>query len=247
MAAMMAADLQDHPDVLHKMIEQIDNGYHVVWAVREAREGIKAVDSWLSHVFHATMQRILNQKDIPATGADFFVIRRNVVDVLCGFREANANVFALIQWMGFRQATVNYVKRARERGRSGWSLSKRIKLFIDSIVGFSYFPIRLVSLAGLITGLAGFVYAIVVLLNYIYGAPAVGWSSMMVAVLVIGGLNLTGMGLLGEYIWRALDEIRGRPSFIIEATFGEAQQGSEAGTTCSQSSQLQLPERGATL
>jgi dolichol-phosphate mannosyltransferase len=221
-AAILAADLQDRPEVLLTMIDRIDSGYHVVWAVREQREGIRFMDSLFSRLFHATMQRILKRSDIPAAGADFFMIDKQVVDLLRRLTEVNVNVFALIQWAGFRQTTINYAKQARQRGKSGWSLSKKIKLFIDSIVGFSYFPIRLFSVVGSTIAIVGFIYALIVVVNFFLGRPAEGWSSTMVAVLVIGGANLVGMGVLGEYIWRALDEIRGRPAFIVESTFGEA-------------------------
>jgi hypothetical protein len=95
-----------------------------------------------------------------------------------------------------------------------------LKLIIDSIVGFSYAPIRAMSLLGIITAFAAFVYGIGVVVNYFLGAPVEGWSSLMTVVLFVGGINLAGMGVLGEYVWRALDEIRGRSLFLIEAEFG---------------------------
>jgi hypothetical protein len=103
-----------------------------------------------------------------------------------------------------------------------------LKLIVDSIVGFSYAPIRAMSLLGIITAVAAFVYGIGVLVNYFLGAPVEGWSSLITAVLFVGGINLVAMGVLGEYVWRALDEIRGRSLFLIEAEFGGSPAGASA-------------------
>jgi len=120
--------------------------------------------------------------------------------------------------MGFRQETITYDKHARLHGRSGWTLKKKLKLLVDSVTSFTYFPIRLMSYVGFIIAFAGFVYAGVVIGNALSGRTVQGWSSLMVVVLVIGGIQMLMAGVLGEYLWRALDESRGRPRYLIEAT-----------------------------
>jgi dolichol-phosphate mannosyltransferase len=244
-AATIAADLQDPPQILVSMVEEIRRGNNVVWAVREDREGIGLLDSLFSRIFHRVMRRILNRSSIPPMGADLFVIDRQVIKFLCNIRETNANVFALVQWAGFRQTTVKYVKKARERGTSRWSFSKKIKLFIDSIVGFSYLPIRLFSLLGVLIGTVGFIYAILVVINYFIGQPVEGWSSLTVLVLVMGGLNLFGMGVLGEYIWRALDESRGRPVYLVEKTFEQSRQDAPVTDAPTEEPPLQAAHKAA--
>jgi dolichol-phosphate mannosyltransferase len=111
---------------------------------------------------------------------------------------------------------VRYVKQQRLNGRSGWTLRKKLKLLIDSVTAFSYAPIRIMSLVGLGISLVGLFYAFVVVANYLYGQPAEGWSSLLFIVLIIGGVQMSMLGILGEYLWRALDEARGRPQYNIE-------------------------------
>jgi len=218
---IIAADLQDQPSIIVEMVTELRRaGANVVWAARERREGTSLGDRLFSWFFHAMMSRIMERADMPPMGADVVVFDRRVADALHGLRETNANMFALIQWAGFRQSYLSYVKQPRRHGSSGWSFRRKLKLVIDSIVGFSYAPIRAMSLVGVITALAAFVYGIGVFVNYFLGAPVEGWSSLMTVVLFVGGINLVGMGVLGEYVWRALDEIRGRSLFLIEAEFG---------------------------
>jgi polyisoprenyl-phosphate glycosyltransferase len=218
---LIAADLQDQPNIIVEMVTELRQaGANVVWAARERREGTSLGDRLFSWFFHGMMSRIMERTDMPLMGADVVVFDRRVADALQGLRETNANVFALIQWTGFRQSYLNYVKLPRQHGSSGWSFRRKLKLVIDSVVGFSYAPIRAMSLLGIITAVAAFVYGIGVFVNYFLGAPLEGWSSLMIVVLFVGGINLVAMGVLGEYVWRALDEIRGRSLFLLEAEFG---------------------------
>jgi dolichol-phosphate mannosyltransferase len=140
------------------------------------------------------------------------------VDALRQFRETNVSIFALVSWMGFRQSSIAYEKKARLHGQSGWTLEKKLKLVADSVTSFTYLPIRLMSYVGFVVALIGFVYAGIVVLNALTGEPEQGWSSLMVIVLIIGGVQMLMMGVLGEYLWRALDESRRRPPYLIEAT-----------------------------
>jgi dolichol-phosphate mannosyltransferase len=169
-------------------------------------------------VYYWIMRNVVGMKDMPATGADFFLLDRKVADAFRQFGEANTSILALITWMGFRQERVQYDKHARLHGRSGWTLAKKLKLVVDSVASFSYMPIRLMSVLGFLVAAVGFVYAIVVVVNALRGSPAEGWSSLMVVVLVLGGFQMAMMGVLGEYLWRALDEARRRPRYIVEAT-----------------------------
>jgi dolichol-phosphate mannosyltransferase len=166
------------------------------------------------------MRRVVGIPEMPATGADFFLIDRTIVNALQGFNEHNSSLFALITWMGFRQATIPYTKEPRQHGRSSWTPRKKLKLFTDSITSFTYLPIRLMSYAGIVTALVGFAYAAFVFAHALAGHRVPGWSSLMVVVLVASGFQMLMMGVLGEYLWRALDESRRRPRYLIEAEVG---------------------------
>ena len=146
------------------------------------------------------MRHFVGIKRMPPTGADFVLIDRRVVDAFCQFRESNISIMALITWMGFRQVSIDYDKKARLHGRSGWSFEKKLKLVVDSVTSFSYLPIRLMSYAGFTIALLGFIYALVVIRHALAGRPAQGWASLMVVVLVIGGFQMLMMGVLGEYL-----------------------------------------------
>lgn len=216
-AVVLAADLQDPPEVLPDLLKGWTNGAQIVWAVRAGREGETAPTRAFSRLYYLLMRRVAGVKELPATGADFFLLDRAVLDAFRGFRESNTSILALLTWMGFRQASILYVKQARVHGRSGWSLGKKLKLVVDSVTAFTFLPIRVLSSVGLLAALAGFAYALFVIYNALTGAPTEGWSSLMVVVLVMGGMQMLMMGVLGEYLWRALDESRRRPRYLIEA------------------------------
>ena len=137
---------------------------------------------------------------------------------------------ALLTWMGFRQSHIFYTKRARLHGTSGWTLKKKLKLAVDSITAFSYVPIRVMSYAGAATATAGFVYATYVVVHALRSAPVEGWSSLMVVVLLVGGVQMLMLGVLGEYLWRALDEARRRPRYLVESITANARLRAGAGS-----------------
>lgn len=224
-AVVMAADLQDPPETLPALLQKWYEGAQVVWAVRDNREGEKASTVGFARLYYFVMRRVVGIKEIPATGADFFLLDRRVLDAFGQFSESNVSIMALIAWMGYRQASINYDKQARLYGRSGWTLEKKLKLIADSVTSFTYLPIRLMSYLGFIVALIGFVYTAVVIANALAGNPPQGWTSLMVVVLVVSGIQMLMMGVLGEYLWRALDESRQRPRYLIEATTSVDQQG----------------------
>jgi glycosyltransferase involved in cell wall biosynthesis len=215
-SVVMAADLQDPPELLPDLVECWRSGIQVVWAVRESQDGKPAQGRFTSYIYNSMMMRILDRPDITSKGADFFLIDRLVVTALRQFGESNISLFALLQWMGFRQGKVVYQKEQRLHGRSGWSLRKKLKLFLDSITAFSFAPIRIMSGVGMLVALLGFIYAATVIENALVGQPVEGWSSIMVTVLILGGLQIMMLGILGEYLWRSLDETRKRPRYLIE-------------------------------
>ena len=155
---------------------------------------------------------------MPAKGADFLLVDRKVVDAYNAIAEKNTSVLAMILWMGFRQSFIPYVKQARHGGRSKWTFAKKLKLFVDSVVSFSYVPIRAMSLVGLGMALAGFLYAVLVVVGRLGGwiNTGTGFAALMTVVLIGQGVIMMMLGVLGEYVWRTYDEARGRPRYIVE-------------------------------
>lgn len=217
--AMIAADLQDPPELITTMLQRWEAGKKVVLATREDRED-PLVNRLLSGAFY-WLFRHLAIREMPANGCDFVLVDRKVADMLVQMGEKNPYLFGLILWLGFDRDIVYYTRQKRELGKSRWTLGKRVKYFIDALVSFTYVPMRLVSALGIALALAGFVWAVVVVLNRILaGVPVQGWASLMTVVLVVSGVQLLTLGIFGEYLWRNFEETRKRPSFVIDQLIG---------------------------
>ena len=215
-AVLMAADLQDPPELIPELLDRWQQGFQTVWAVRAKREGVPRIDRTFARTYRWLLNR-LGEISLPPEGADFGLVDAVVVRALLESAGANPNIFAEIAKLGFSQTGLPYAKNARQLGRSKWTLGKKLKLFADTFVVFSYAPIRAMSYIGVTVAVLGFIFAIVVVVKHIvWGHPVEGWASLMVAVLTIGGVQMLMFGVLGEYLWRTLDEARRRPRYFIE-------------------------------
>ena len=216
-AVLLAADLQDPPESVPELLTQWRKGHDVVWAVRSQREDERWTTILFANIYYWLMRRFA-LPDMPSKGADFLLVDRKVIDAYNSIPEKNTSFLAMILWMGFRQTSITYVKQARHRGTSKWTLGKKLKLFIDSMVSFSYVPIRIMSLLGLFMASGGFGYALVIIIGRIMGwvAAGTGFAALMTVLLVGQGGILLMLGILGEYLWRTFDEARGRPRYILE-------------------------------
>lgn len=219
-AAVLAADMQDPPAVIAEMLAKARAGAQIVWAVRAARIGENARTLFFARLYYFIMRRFVGLADVPANGADFFLITRPVIDALAQFPERNVSLFMLLTWMGYRQDSVTYTKQPRHAGTSGWTLEKRIKLAVDSILAFSYRPIRLMFRMGVLACAAAIVGAGIIGGRAIAGASGDGWAIVLVAVTFLAGVQMCMLGTLGEYVYRGYDEARGRPRFLIEREVG---------------------------
>jgi dolichol-phosphate mannosyltransferase len=211
-AVVMAADLQDPPETLEPMLAAWRQGAQVVWAARRGRP------STFSALYYRIMRRVVGMTDMPANGADFFLVDRVVLDAFRQFPERNVSVLALITWLGFRQALIEYDKQPRAAGQSGWTFSRKMRLVVDSVTGFSDLPLRLSAYAGAVLMLVATLIGIVAALLL----PSVGAALLLVLAVMIGltGMQLLALGVLGAYVWRALDESRRRPHYLIERIAG---------------------------
>lgn len=218
--AAIAADLQDPPELLHEMIQAWRNGRKVVLAARRERHD-PGLTNLIADIFYMLFRRFVI-KSMPERGFDFFLIDRQVNELIINIQENNAYLMGLILWMGFDPMVIYYTRRAREEryGTSMWTLAKKIKYFIDSFVAFSYLPIRLASLIGLLISIAGVIYAVlIIILSITTDFKTQGWASTMLVILLTSGIQMVILGILGEYLWRNLDETRKRPRFIIDYSF----------------------------
>lgn len=215
-AVLISADLQDPPELIGELAAHWKAGRQVVLAARKDRE-----DSGGSKLFSAAYYWILRRfvfPEMPSGGFDFVLIDRVVIDAVVAAAEKNTTLMGLILWLGFDREIIYYTRRRREKGASMWTLRKKVKYFIDSILAFSYFPIRVVQGFGFLVALGGFAYAVLlVAMKLIHGIPIPGWTAMMVVTLLLGGGNFLVLGVIGEYIWRILDEVKRRPLFVVDA------------------------------
>ena len=218
-AVMVAADLQDSPDTIPAMLARWQAGAQVVWAVRRTRLDERVPAMSFGRFYYFIMRRIVGLRTMPPTGADFFLADRVVIDAVSAFPERHVSLFALLSWIGFRQESIEYDKQLRTAGRSGWSLAKKVNLVSDSITAFSDLPLRAGGLAGAGVALLGVIAAMLALSGRAIGSLTAGNLLVLAGVLIVGGLNLVMLAVLGEYLWRALEESRRRPPYIIERRF----------------------------
>jgi len=216
-AVLLVADLQDPPETFGEMIRAWRGGARVVWAVRRRHPGQRSAAGF-SAIYYWIMRSVVGLTELPA-GTDFFLIDRAAIDACRRFPERHVSIFALIASLGFTQAQVEYDKQPRAAGRSGWTLQRKIKLVVDSVTAFSDLPIRVCTYTGLALVAIGAVAAVpgaFVALNQGRGL----WL-LLAAMAGLTGLQLTALGIVGEYVWRALDEARRRPRYLIERLAGE--------------------------
>jgi dolichol-phosphate mannosyltransferase len=215
----ISCDLQDSPEVFIPFTELWQQGHEIVWGVRAQRD-----DPWSKTMFAGLfyrLMRLLSIPDLPEQGMDSGLFDRKVIKAFCRIPDATNVTFLLIYWMGFNQARVPCHRKARERGVSKWPLGKRIKSALDVITWFSYMPMRFSSYVGWFFACVGLLGATVVLFNKLFlGIGWGGWPSLMIVILVLGGIQLIILGMLGEYLWRISAEVRGFPKYIIKNTLG---------------------------
>jgi len=215
---MIAADLQDPSELFLDMVRHWEQGNKAVFAIRQDREE-PAMQKIFSNGYYALVRKFAIQ-NYPTGGFDFFVIDRQIVDQVNQIREKNTNLMALIFWLGFKPILIPYIRRNRKKGKSRWTLTKKLKLFVDTFVAFSYFPIQMLSALGFLVALAAFFYGIFIFLHRVfYGVEVLGWVPTMVILTFTAGIQMTMLGILGEYLWRNLDETRGRPYYVIDEVF----------------------------
>jgi len=214
---VMSADLQEPIELIGEMIAKWKSGNEIVIGHRIDRED-GFIANKASNVFYKLMQYV-NPK-MPKGGFDFMLIDKKALKALNQIDERNRFFQGDILWLGFNTAFIPYTRLKRTIGKSQWTLSKKLKYFIDGLLNTSYFPIRIMSFLGILISFMGFIYALIIAYNrFINNTPFVGWAPLMIIILIIGGLIMLMLGIIGEYVWRTYDETRKRPLYIIKDKF----------------------------
>jgi dolichol-phosphate mannosyltransferase len=209
------SDLQDPPEVILDLVAKWREGYEVVFAVRAEREGETAFKLWTASLFYRVIYKITDVK-IPMDTGDFRLMDRRVVDVMNRMREHHRFLRGMSAWVGFKQVGVPYKRMARFAGSTKYPFNKMLKLALTAITGFSYLPLQVATILGFIAAGLSLVAAIVVIImRAVTGAAFLGQASTLIAVLFLGGVQLISLGILGEYIGRIYDEVKGRPLYIV--------------------------------
>jgi len=209
------ADLQDPPEVIVDLFKKFEQGYSVVYAKRALRKGENALKLLTAKVFYQILSKITSV-NIPVDTGDFRIIDRKVVEVLKKMPEQNKFLRGQIAWVGFKQTYVEYEREERYAGKTGYTYKKMIKFALDGITSFSDLPLKIATLTGFgVSGIA-FILMLYTLYSRFFSHNYVpGWPSLMITILFIGGIQLIGIGIIGEYIGRISSNTRNRPLYVI--------------------------------
>jgi glycosyltransferase involved in cell wall biosynthesis len=226
---VMDADLQDPPEVILQMAARWQEGYEVVYAVRDHREGETLFKRKTATAFYG-LQRRLAEIEQPVDVGDFRLVDRKALDAFLQMRERNRYVRGMFSWIGFRQGSVHYTRSSREAGGTKYPLRKMIGLALDAVTGFSTAPLRFALATGLFMAIASVAYGLVAIALKLAGLPYVpGYASLLVTITFLSGVQLTVMGMVGQYVARIYDEARGRPLYLVRETRGFGGRGQEGG------------------
>ena len=221
-ALILAADGQDPPAYIPRLVEEMRRGVHkVVWLTRESGRGDPLFKRVMARLYYFVMRRLMGLSSIPPNGGDMVLVDAAVLEALRKIRERNLNVLVVIAEMGFSQAYVPGTRRRRTHGKGNFSFTRNLELLFDTLANHSAVPLRSITCLGFLTAFLGFLYAIVVLLAKLRGVPVEGWTSLILTVLVMGGVQMVMLGVIGEYLWRTLENTRRLPDLIVESEIGD--------------------------
>lgn len=215
----MAADGQEPPELINDMLKAFfEEGYEVVICARGGRDESR-YRIITSHLYYYMMRK-LAFREMPKGGFDFWLFSRRALQALIRNADPHLSFQGQVLWMGFKTKFISYRRRARLAGASRMTFARKLTGFLDGVIGYSFTPIRAMSFAGCIFALLGFLYAVVILIDGLFfGNPVKGWSPLMIVVLVMGGVQMIMLGLIGEYLWRTLTQVRRRDMYLIDTTY----------------------------
>jgi glycosyltransferase involved in cell wall biosynthesis len=214
------ADLQDPPELIGELVAKWREGYDVVYGVRRSRQGESWLKRWTAYSFYRVIGRI-SQVTIPSDTGDFRLMDRRVVEALKQLPERKRFMKGLFAWVGFKQIPIYYDRSPRHAGKTNWNYWKLWNFAIDGIASFSLVPLKVWSYIGLVFAMLAFIYASwLIIRTLIFGVEVPGYVSTMVSILFMGGLQLISLGVIGEYLGRVYEEVKGRPLYLIREAYG---------------------------
>jgi glycosyltransferase involved in cell wall biosynthesis len=214
------ADLQDPPELIAEMVAKWREGYDVVLATRRSRQGESWAKRFTANAFYRIIDRI-SHVPIPRDTGDFRLIDRRVVDAIKQLPERNRFMKGLFAWVGFKQTSILYDRPSRYKGETTWNYWRLWNFALDGITSFSFIPLKVWSYIGLLVAIPAFFYAsFLVIRTVLFGVDLPGYASIMVAVLFLGGVQLVSLGVLGEYLGRVYEEVKGRPLYLVRESYG---------------------------
>ena len=212
----IAADLQEPPNLLIEMIGSfIREEASIIVGQRTGRE--ESYYRKITSEFFYVVMRKLSFPNMPNGGFDVALISKEVKNKILELNESNPFWQGQILWTGFPVKFISYTRQKRDTGKSRWTFSKKIKYLLDGVLNYSYAPLRFFSVVGIISFLLGILYSIIIVIQYLFwGTPFVGWAPIMIIILLFSGMQLLVLGLIGEYLWRTLEQTKNRPKYIIK-------------------------------
>lgn len=219
---LLDADLQDPPELIPEMIRLWkEEGWDVVYGVRRTRAGESRFKLWTAALFYRGLRKLTNV-DIPADTGDFRLMDRNVVDALNAMGEQHRFLRGMSAWVGYKQYGLHYDRDARAAGETKYPLSKMLKLAMDAVTAFSYAPLKFATNLGVGVATFSILYGMFTVGRYLFSAGKFepGWSSLIVAVSLLSGVQLITLGFIGEYIGRIYDQVKGRPLYLVSEKVG---------------------------
>ena len=214
---IMDADLQDPPELLPEMLRKMDEGVEVVYAQRRSRPGDSPAKRVVCALFYRLLDKLADTR-IPLDTGDFRLISRRVCDLIVGMPERHRFIRGMVSWVGYRQEAILYDRDARFAGETKYPLRKLVALAVDGIISSSLKPLAYATLIGSVTAVVGFLLLLYALGSWLFvGQTPHGWTSLLISVVLLGGLQLLMLGLIGEYIGRIYEQTRGRPMFLVES------------------------------
>lgn len=210
------ADLQDPPELIPDMLKLWEEGYDDVYAKRKSRKGESFLKKFTSKMYYKMLQSVTNIEIQKDTG-DFRLLDRRCVEALKSIRESQRYTKGLFSWIGYNKKEILFDRDPRAAGKTKWNYGKLINLSIDGLTSFTTTPLRFAAVMGILVSLAGFIYMLAIIIKtIIYGIDVPGYSSTMVVILFLGGIQLIFLGVIGEYLGRTFNESKRRPIYFVE-------------------------------
>ncbi len=220
---LIDADLQDPPEIIPEMISKWRDGFEVVFAQRESREGETLFKKATAALFYRLLHRV-TEVDIPVDTGDFRLMGPRALEAFRALPERNRFIRGLVSWIGFPQTAVRYRREARHAGDTKYPFRKMLRFALDALTSFSFMPLRVATFLGFAASAFSFLYILVVLVLKAVGISWLGYTSLMASILFLGGVQLIMIGVLGEYIARIFDEVKRRPLYLVgDSTDGTVQ------------------------